>query len=199
MKPFAAFTAAACLGITTGALAQTPTINSYPQLPFYIGAGIGQGSLNRNAAELSGLFNAELDDTDTTYTVRAGWRVNPYFAVELGYYDLGRYDFRGTALPGGAVYVNGSARAQSVGLSLVGILPINNFDLYGRIGYARSQLKFNGNAFDQTTGREDKQNEATYGVGGRWNATRNWSLFAEWMKNDKIRVDSYLGGVDYRF
>ena len=199
MKPITALAAAACLGIASGALAQNADVTSFPQPPFYIGAGIGQGHLNRGAAELSGLYNAELDDTDTTYTVRAGWRFNRYFAVELGYYDLGRYDFRGTALPGGAVYVNGSARAQSVGLSAVGILPIYNFDLYGRIGYARSQLKFNGNAFDQTAGREDKQNEATYGIGGRWNATRNWSLFVEWMKNDKIRVDSYLGGVDFRF
>jgi BASS family bile acid:Na+ symporter len=33
---------------------------------------------------------------------------------------------------------------------------------------------------------KDKQSEATYGVGGRWYVQRNWAVFAEWMKNDKI-------------
>ena len=26
-----------------------------------------------------------------------------------------------------------------------------------------------------------------------------WGLFAEWMKNDKLKVDSYMGGIDFRF
>ena len=45
----------------------------------------------------------------------------------------------------------------------------------------------------------DTQEEATYGVGARWHFARNWSLFAEWMKNDKIKIDNYLGGIDFRF
>lgn len=45
----------------------------------------------------------------------------------------------------------------------------------------------------------NRQDEATYGVGARWNFARNGGPFAEWMKNDRIRVDSYLGGIDYRF
>ena len=95
--------------------------------------------------------------------------------------------------------VDGSARAQSVGLSLVGIWPINNFDLYGRIGYAHSELKFNANGPINTGNRNDRQDEATYGAGVRWNFTPQWGLFAEWMKNDRIRVDSYLAGIDFRF
>ena len=45
----------------------------------------------------------------------------------------------------------------------------------------------------------DKQDEATYGIGGRWHVARNWAIFAEWMKNDKIEVDSYVVGVDFKF
>jgi hypothetical protein len=33
----------------------------------------------------------------------------------------------------------------------------------------------------------------------RWTFAPNWAVFGEWMKNDKIRVDSYLGGIDFRF
>jgi hypothetical protein len=46
---------------------------------------------------------------------------------------------------------------------------------------------------------KDKENEATYGVGARWNVNRNLGVFAEWMKNDKIEVDGYVIGVDFKF
>jgi hypothetical protein len=26
-----------------------------------------------------------------------------------------------------------------------------------------------------------------------------WSLFAEWVKNDRVKVDAFLGGIDFRF
>jgi OOP family OmpA-OmpF porin len=167
-----------------------------PQAPFYFGAGIGSGHLNMSASELTGLNNAQVDSHDTTYTVRGGWRFNPYGAVEVGYYDFGRYNFHGTKL---GVPVDGSAKANSVGISLVGILPINNFDLYGRIGYAHSEIKLNANTSLLTASEKDTQDEATYGVGGRWTFAPNWALFAEWVKNDRIKVDSYVGGVDFRF
>lgn len=185
-------------GVSSTAGAQTPPIATYPQSPWYIGAGAGVGNLNRSPGELTGLNNATLDDNDTAYTVRGGWRFSPFFALEVGYYDFGRYHFDGTAIAN-RVPIDGSVRAQSVGVSLVGILPINNFDLYGRVGYAHSKLNFN--ASGELTNRtvNDRQDEATYGAGVRWTFTPHWALFAEWAKNDKIRVDSYLGGIDFRF
>jgi OOP family OmpA-OmpF porin len=156
------------------------------------------GHLNRSASDLTGLNNATLDDNDTTWTVRGGWRFSPYAAVELGYYDFGRYDFHGTAV-GNLVPVDGSAKAQSVILSLVGIIPINSVDLYGRIGWAHSELKFNANGPINTSNQNERQDEAAYGVGARWWFAPNWGVFAEWAKNDRIRVDSYVAGVDFRF
>ena len=186
--------ATSLLAASSAALAQSPPAPT----PWYIGAGVGMGNLNRSPGDLTGLNNATLDDNDTTYTVRGGWRFSPYAAVELGYYDFGRYKFSGTAA-GSSVPVDGSVRAQSVGISLVGILPINNFDIYGRIGYARSELKFNANATLATANENDKQSEATYGAGVRWTFAKNWAVFGEWFKNDKIRVDGYVAGVDFRF
>jgi len=189
---------ATALAPLTAAAQQSMLPPPGPQAPFYFGAGIGGGHLNMSGSELTGLDNAQVDTHETTYTVRGGWRFSPYGAVEVGYYDFGRYNFHGT-LNGTAVPIDGSAKAQSVGISLVGILPINNFDLYGRIGYAHSKLKLNANTSLLTTGRDDQQDEATYGVGGRWTFAPNWALFAEWVKNDRIKVDSYVGGVDFRF
>lgn len=183
------------------AFAALPAAAQYGQMPatpWYIGAGFGQGHFGTNGTDLTGLDNASVDKTDNTYTVRAGYRPSPYWAVELGYYDLGRYEFHGN-LSGTGIAVNGRAEAKSTGVSLVGILPVDQFDLYGRIGYARSELKANASTTLVNANAKDHQNEATYGVGGRWNVQPNWGVFVEWMKNDKIEVDSYMIGVDFRF
>lgn len=168
--------------------------------PFYIGVGAGQGNLNRDAGDLTGLNNGILDDTSTTYTVRGGWRFSPYAALEVSYYDLGKYTFSGT-VPATTVRIDGEAKAKAFGISLVGILPIEMFDLYGRIGYVNSELKANVHATTvlASLDNKDHQGGATYGVGGRWEFVPHWALFAEWMKNDKIKVDSYLVGIDFKF
>jgi hypothetical protein len=95
--------------------------------------------------------------------------------------------------------VDGSGKAHSVGVSFVGIIPINTVDIYGRIGWAHSELKLNANAPLPTVNQNQRQNEATYGAGVRWTFAPHWAVFAEWIKNDRISVDSYVGGVDFRF
>lgn len=194
--------AAVFAGASSVACAQAPVfppLGTYPTPQFYFGVGAGTGHLNKSASDLTGLNNATLDDNDTAWTIRGGWRFNPFAAVEIGYYDFGRYNFHGTAV-GSFVPVDGSAKAHSVGISLVGILPINQFDLYGRIGYAHSELKFNANGpLGGVANENQRQDEATYGVGGRWNITPNWGVFVEWFKNDRISIDSVVGGIDFRF
>jgi OmpA-OmpF porin, OOP family len=197
-KTLGILTLAAALSPLAAAAQQSMLPPPGAQAPFYFGAGIGSGHLKMSGNDIPGLNNAQIDGNDTTYTVRGGWRFSPYGAVEVGYYDFGRYNFHGTVI-GNAVPIDGSAKAQSVGISLVGILPINNFDLYGRVGYAHSELKLNANTSQIAYNQKDQQDEATYGVGGRWTFAPNWALFAEWEKNDRIKVDSYVGGVDFRF
>jgi OOP family OmpA-OmpF porin len=189
--------------IAAGLAAAVPAMAQYggmqaPQTPWYFGFGAGQGHLGVSGEDLTGLNNASVGNTETTYTIRTGYRFAPYWALELGYYDLGKYDFHGSS---GALNIDGEAKAKSVGLSLVGILPMNQFDLYGRIGYARSELKVNASSALTPTpvNAKDKQNEATYGVGGHWWWGPNGGVFVEWMKNDKIDIDSYLIGLDFRF
>jgi OOP family OmpA-OmpF porin len=199
MKRLASIVATSVLVVAPSfAPAQTPALNSVPQLPWYFGVGVGGGHLNQSGSELTGLNNVNVDTHDTTYTVRGGWRFSPYAAVEVGYYDLGRYKFSATAI-GNAVPVDGSGRAQSAGVSLVGIIPISTVDIYGRVGWAHSEIKLNANVDLATANQNDRQNEATYGAGIRWTFAPHWALFGEWIKNDKIKVDSYVGGIDFRF
>lgn len=185
----------AVLALAAG-LAAAPAFAQQQAPSWYVGFGAGVGNLGMSGQDLTGLSNAQIDDTDTTYTVRGGYRFHPNLAVEVGYYDLGTYAFSNND---GAVPVTGSAKAKSYGVSLVGIAPMGRFDLYGRLGWEESEIKANANTTLFTASASDRQSGATYGIGGRWNMSRNVGFFVEWMKNDKIEVDSYLAGIDFRF
>ena len=188
-------TATAAVTAASAAHAQNMAMTP-PQSPWYVGAGVGTGKLHKSGSDLSGLDNAQLDDTDTSYRLRGGYRFSPYGAVELGYSDFGRYRFSSDA-----DQINGSGRANSVDLSLVGIIPLQQFDLYGRIGWAHSKLTVNANGPLQptSTNQNERQDEAAYGLGARWWFAPQWGAFVEWQKNDRIRIDSYIAGVDFRF
>jgi len=45
----------------------------------------------------------------------------------------------------------------------------------------------------------ERQDEATYALGARWTFVPNWGVFGEWVKNDRIRVDAFMGRIDFRF
>ena len=165
---------------------------------WYFGAGAGSGNLDATGQDLTNLPNAQLKDNATTYTARLGYRFSPYGAFELGYYDLGKYEFSGGS---GAQLVTGSAKAKSYGISVVGIAPIGqNLEIYSRIGWEESEIKATANLGSVATANvSTKDSGASYAVGARWMFTPNFGFFAEWMRNDKIEVDSYLGGIDFRF
>ena len=160
-------------------------------------SALGVGNLGKSGQDLTGLTNAKIDDTDTTYTVRGGYRFHPNFAVELGYYDLGKYAFSGTA---GDVDVSGSAKAKSYGISLVGIAPMGQLRALrppglGGVGDQgqRQHRELHAERVGQAERRHLRHRRALE------HGHKNIGLFAEWMKNDKIEVDSYLVGVDFRF
>ncbi|APV51265.1 hypothetical protein BWI17_17195 [Betaproteobacteria bacterium GR16-43] len=163
---------------------------------WYFGGGIGRGNLNVSGTDLN-LPNASVGDSATTYTLRGGYRFSPNFALEAAYYDLGEYDFSGSL---GSVGVAGTAKAKAFALNAVGIVPLSEaFDLYARIGYGSAELKANASAAGYVANDKDHQSGAFYGVGARWNINRNWGFFAEWTRADKIEVDAYIAGIDFRF
>ena len=170
-----------------------------PRAPWYVGAGVGSAHLNRDAFELTGLNNASLDTNETAYNLRIGYMLSPYWGFEAAYYDLGKFAFHGSRAVIGNV--DGEFKAKSAGVNLVGNLPINQFDLYGKIGWTRTELKANASSsnFTVPANVKDKENGALYGVGGRWNFMPNIGVYAEWAKADKVRIDNYVIGVDFRF
>src|SRR5262245_56280053 len=98
---------------------------------WYAGVGVGRGNLNVSGTDLTGLSNAQVEDNGTVWGVNMGLRFHPNFAIEAGYYDLGKYDFSGRS---GVVNVSGDAKLESYSISLVAIAPLaEQFDVYGRL------------------------------------------------------------------
>jgi hypothetical protein len=100
----------------------------------------------------------------------------------------------------------GTARARSLGVSVVAIAPLDRFDIYGRLGYARSELKTRAGLEGQpaATGpllgpRERRDNEIFGGAGARFNANRDFGVFAEYQRHDELEIDAWILAVDYRF
>ena len=89
---------------------------------FYVGLDAGQSTLDRDS---SFDFAIRADRTASTFTVRAGYRFNRYFALEGGYTDLG--DFSATIQPpctGGCPTVDSKVSIDGVMVNAVGTWPL---------------------------------------------------------------------------
>jgi hypothetical protein len=162
-------------------------------LPVRSSAAVGDGTVT------SFSFSPIAGD-ETMFTARIGARVHRHLAVEAGYFNFGEYTFRTSALSGGtASLVDMPARARSVGVSLVGIYPVNALDLYARGGYARTQVKADESPAGTSVTANEKFNEAFYGAGIRWNAAPQLGVFAEYQRHDRLGLDGYFAGLEWRF
>jgi hypothetical protein len=77
--------------------------------------------------------DATVDNTETTYTIRTGWRFHHPSSRSRSATTTS------ASTPTAPRQHRRPGESKSVGGSLVGILPMNQFDLYGRIGYARTE------------------------------------------------------------
>ena len=168
---------------------------------WYMGFGAGTGDaggyrlpVQSSDGSITTFSFSPLMGHDTMLTARLGARIHRYLAVEAGYFRFGDYTFETLPVTGGGVR-QFKARARSGGASLVGLLPVGQLDVYARAGYARTEIKSDG----ALAMANEKFNEAYYGGGARWNITPQAGLFAEYQRHDKLKLDGYFVGFDWRF
>ena len=130
---------------------------------FYIGGGVGQFNVQIDDVDQTDEAIQRLDDDDTAWKAFVGWRMNPYFALELAYIDFGG--------PSDRFEASGSGGDFSVDLSgfapyVIGTIPVGPVELFGKVGYyfydvdASVDLD-NGPDFDSSS----SENDLLYGVG----------------------------------
>ena len=115
------------------------TANAQEQSDWYIGASTGytKASLATEKAlagfKASGSSSAVVSsyDSDSVVTVFGGWRFTEYLALELGYGNLGEFEYEATGVP--ASRQIGQAKINGALVSLLGSVPMGE----GIRGFAR--------------------------------------------------------------
>jgi OOP family OmpA-OmpF porin len=184
---------------------------------WYGGIGIGQSSAKINDDKItsqllgSGLGTTSIsdDDRDIGYKLFGGRKFNKHFAVEGGYFNLGKFGFTANTTPPGSLV--GTAKFQGVNLDAVGILPMTQkFSLLGRLGLTYTEAKdtFSGTGAVTVTDPNPKKSEGNYkvGFGVQYDLTPALGLRGEWERyrvNDAVGnkgdVDMLLIGLVYTF
>lgn len=115
---------------------------------------------------------------DTAFNLSLGYRVNNYFALEGGYFNLGQFGYTANTNPTGTL--SGNAKFSGLSLDAVGLWPITpRMTLLGFIGgqYTRTQDTFSG-----TGGIHPIQTAANNGGG------YNFGVGAQYKINDWISL-----------
>ena len=202
---FSAITIAVAIGATlsSGAFAAEDTfINpDWANRAWYAGATLGQGraaideqrlvrSLTANGATLTSFST---DERDLGFKLFAGKQLNQYFALEAGYFDLGKYGFAATTSGNGNL--RGDASFRGVNLDLVGQLPLNQrFSLLGRVGaqYTRTSTHFGGNVLAGVTNPNASESKAGVkaGLGLEYKLSEALALRGEF---ERYRINDAVG------
>ncbi len=188
-----------------------------PNTGVYMGISAGESKAHIDNARITqSLLGAGLttntlseDRRDTGYKAFVGFPVNPYWAVEGGYFDLGRFGFTAATTPAGTL--SGSARIRGLNLDLVGTLPITErWSLLGRVGaaYAQTNDTFSGTGAVSVTEPSARKRETNYkyGFGTQYAFSPALTLRLEaerYRVNDAVGsrgdVDLVSLGLVYRF
>lgn len=166
---------------------------------WYVGAAIGDSRASFHGPSQADQFidlgfldaSTSMDRSDTMYRLYGGWRFHRYFAVELGYADLGKYVMRTTVSPPGTL--DTSMRTDGADLSLVGIYPVwERLQAFGRIGAyaARTRASYNGTGSVEVIpgagNQSHRSTHAAYGLGLVYDFNPRWSVRGEWSRYDKL-------------
>ena len=198
---------------------------------WYAGAAVGQSKarMDNIEAQLSsdvaealndGTASYEVDDTDTGWKVYTGYAVNNYFALELGYLDLGEVKIGFSSDATNLFGTTSKNRLDTLSskifsLSAVGRIPTQgNLAFLVKAGVTRWHLKEDDVRTCQTNnptkdlcgsflGGAGKAslygNSVLYGLGAQYRMTDNLALRVEWENYLKIGDSDKAEQFDYNF
>lgn len=184
---------------------------------FYVGANVGQSRAKIDDPRIiSNLMaagftvpNFRNDERHLGYKLFGGYQFNKYFALEGGYFDLGRFHF--TAFTNPPAGLTGAATFKGGNLDAVGFIPMgDHFSAFGRVGYAYTHAEdtFVGYGAVVVANPSPKQSSSNlkYGFGLQYAFGYNWATRAEVERyrvgdavGNKGNIDLVTLGVLYRF
>lgn len=207
----------AAVGWVTFAALASPAAMAEDALGWYGGANVGRTSATiDNPRITSGLAAGGLTvnsisdrDRDTGYKIFGGYQLNRNFAVEGGYFDLGKFGYTANTTPAGSV--SGDMRVRGLNLDLVGTLPLSErFAVFGRAGinYAQAKDQFTSTGAATIINPNPSESGANYkiGAGLQYAITDALSIRGE-LERYRVRdgignrghIDMASVGLVYRF
>lgn len=184
---------------------------------WYVGGNLGQSRAKvdnqriETGLQAEGFGTATLADHnhDTGFKLFGGYQINPHFALEGGYFNLGRFGYTATTVPAGSLHAD--MKVQGLDLDALGLLPITpRWSVFGRVGliYADTRDSFagTGSLYPSTTSASKRALGYHYGAGLQYELTDAAALRAE---AERYRVKDAVGnngdidlisvGLVYRF
>jgi OOP family OmpA-OmpF porin len=197
MKKRSAFRLLGLAGL--GCLAAAPAL---AQDSYYYG-GLSAGASRARIDEeriTGGLLSRGLttsgfdkDESGVAFRLFGGYQFNRYFAVEGGYFNLGKFGFTSTTV--GAGTLAGEMKVQGLNIDVVGTLPITErFAALGRVGatYARTRDNFTGTGAIGVADPSPSKSGAGFklGVGLQYAFTPAFMVRGE---AERYRIDDAVG------
>lgn len=183
------------------ALASSAASQTNPSGPY---VGVGWGQMNLDVHNLSDVGTATSDivkANDNAWKLFAGWRLNPYLAVEAAYIDYGQ--------PGDRFSSSGSNGNYRVDLSgfapyIIGTVPVGPVELFAKAGSyfynVKVRVDFDNPGPDVNSSHS--RNDFLYGGGVGYTIGDHFNLRAEYeivdLKNASNSQALWLSG-SWRF
>lgn len=133
------------------------------------------------------------NEHDMAYKIFGGYQFNRNFAVEAGYFNLGKFDFNSTTVPAGTY--NGQIKLQGANVDLVATLPLTQrWSALGRAGiqYANARDTFQSTGAVRIPNATPSKNAVNYKIGAGVQYEVNPSLFVRG-EVEHLRVNDAIG------
>jgi OOP family OmpA-OmpF porin len=141
----------------------------------YLGGSVGGSKFHDQCDGAAGAISC--DDKDTAWKAFVGYQFTKYIGAEVGYVDLGKAE---ASAPG----IVASFKARGVELVGVASYPFNEqFSVFAKAGALFSKTKLNTNVGINAS---DNNTDFTFGLGARYNLTRNFGVRAEWQRYQNV-------------
>jgi OmpA-OmpF porin, OOP family len=158
-----------------------------------------------------GFSTASISNGDLHFGFKAygGYAFNRYFALESGYFNLGRFGFTADTLPSGSL--RGDIKLQGANFDAVGSVPLGDkFSLFARAGvnYADAKDSYAGTGAVAVIDPSPHRWAANYkvGFGAEYDFTRHVGMCLEAERyriddavGNKGDIDLYTAGLVFRF
>jgi OOP family OmpA-OmpF porin len=169
---------------------------------FYLGGSFGQAEAEGVCDDVRLLVTGigsvgACDEKDSAWKFFGGYQLNRNFALEASYFDYGSVSASGQTF---GVPFSVSGDATAFGLAAVGILPLGSqFSLFGKLGLLSTEMDVAAAGIGGAFSESDSETGLHIGVGVMFDLGRNFSIRAEWERNDEAEIDMMSLGAQFRF